>query len=356
MVSMSIILPTARDNYAILGLEKIPTLTPTIESLKTQTFKDFELIVVDALYEDRPKLFQGDLFNASDLPFAVSHIPLENNSVFNHGYWRDQARWSVCGALNSGIIHAKGELLVRIDDCSEFGHDFLQRFWDGYRNGYFPMAMHIRYIGGVPALYNSNYIERMLKEGETHSNMDTLRKVYAENDLVRDTRYRFVKDKGGAMIAPHNWYYGYSSVPLKAALKINGYDELFDGDKSLEDVDFGSRLEMAGYKNKLHLDINHQVIEHEHMPISSRVNKPGKPIKCNYAIYLLKRKRKSWRSNASRLTRRDLRFIRAESLKGPCSPTPDFYDDNCNGKLFDMWANRRVIFDLNKERQIRSNV
>ena len=259
MVSISIILPPDRGDYQIDGLPDIHMFQSTINSLKCQTFKDFELIIIDALHHIRPNLFQGEPFDKDKLSFPVKHIPIEHNDRFNHRFCMDNNRWNVCGTLNTGIIHANGELLVRIDDCSEFESDYLKKFWEGYQSGYFPMAMHIRYLEGKPAHLNDEYRKKGY-ESSTSSNFgsknafepnrdEILRKIYGEGGLVRDTRYSYVKDAGGRMTAYVNWYYGYSSISLNEALKINGYDELFDGDRGLSDVDFGSRLELAGNKN-----------------------------------------------------------------------------------------------------------
>ena len=362
MASISIILPTARDNYSIIGLPNIHIFQPTINSLKNQSFKDFELIIIDALYHLRPKLFQGEPFREDKLPFRVKHIPIEHNDRFNHRFWMDNRRWNVCGTLNTGIIHAEGKLLVRIDDCSEFESGYIKKFWEGYQSGYWPMAMHIKYLEGKPAYLNHEYrkkgyesstsVNYGCKNSFEHNKDDILRKVYGEGGLIRDTRYDTVKKEGGKKIGPHEWYYGYSSVPLKAALKVNGYDELFDADKSLEDTDMGSRLEMAGFKDKFLLDINHQVVEHEHLPIAENlVNKDIKPIKCNYAIYLNNRKRNRWKANSSTLSEKDIKHIRKESLKSPCSPTSNFYDNNCKGRMFDMWVKNQPLFDLKEERK-----
>lgn len=362
MVSISIILPTARGDYPIVGLPNIHMFQPTIESLKIQTFKDFELIIIDALHNLRPKLFQGEPFRPDTLPFNVRHVPIALTPKFNHRFWMDNKRWNVCGTLNTGIIHAKGELLVRIDDCSEFDSDFLKRFWEGYQSGYWPCAMHIRYLDGKPARLNKEYLKKGYEassyyildfDRDTKKRDETLRNIYGEGGLIRDTRYDIVKKEGGRKIAPPEWYYGYSSVSLEAALKVNGYDELFDGDKSLEDADMGSRLQMAGYENKFLLDINHQVIEHEHGPIvENLIDNNTKPVKCNYAIYLVNRKRNRWKANSSILSEKDVEFIRSESLKPPCSPTPNFYDDNCRGKMFNIWTRNQPVFDLKEERKL----
>lgn len=360
MVSMSIIMPTARGNHPIIGLPGVHMLRPTIDSLKNQTFNDFELIIVDALYDKRQKLFQGEPFHADKLPFPVRHIPIERNSIHNHRFWMDNRRWDVCGTLNTGIIHAKGELLIRVDDCSEFESDYLKKFWEGYQSGYFPMAMHIKYLNGMPERLNK---EHLYKDNEINYNIsfgtDTrdllLKKSYGESGLVRDSRYDQVKSKGERMIAPHEWYYGYSSISLEAVLKVNGYDELFDGDKSLEDVDMGSRLDMAGYNDKTFLDVDHQVIEHEHAGPDIMIDGWLKPIKCNYAIYLMNRNKNRWKANSGVLDNDDIRFIVEESLKPPCSPTPNFYDGNCSGTWWDMWLNNRPVFDLREERKLYHN-
>ncbi len=153
------------------------------------------------------------------------------------------------------------------------------------------------------------------------------------------------------MIGHQQWFYGYSSLSLEAALKVNGFNELFDGDKGQEDQEMGLRLSMAGYNDLFLLDVNHWVIEHEHNPIPLDVIKEDKRnIKCNYAIFLLNKMNRRWRANSERLTEEDLAFIRAESLKPPCSPRPNFYDEDCRGELFDLWASNQPIFDLREER------
>lgn len=352
MVEISLIMPTARNDYPIIGLPELHMLEPTLNSLEEQTFRDFELIVVDRLYDRRSELFDGKPFKRENLGFPIKHVPVHPN----HWFWIDRKRWAVCAALNTGILHAEGELLVRLDDCSQFDSDYLEKFWEGYQSGCFPLAMHTRYRGGKQAYYNEGYreggYEFVRHAWETpEERRQILSRIYREGDRVRDTRWPVVERRGGRMTAPVNWMYGYSSFSLEAALRVNGFDERFDGQKSLEDVDFGSRLEMAGYRDAFALDVNLWVIEHEHQPIPPEVISPGvKPIVCNYALYLLNRRKRRWRANCDRLTDEDLRFIREESLKPPCSPKPNFYQDDCGGELFRLWATHQPVFNLREER------
>lgn len=347
-MDISVIMATARPDYPIIGQPEVRLLVPTIKSLSDQTFKDFEFILVDALHSRR------EPYDFSKLSFPVKHVPVHPN----HRFWLDRGRWNVCGQLNTGILHAEGELLVRIDDCSEFGEDFLQRFWDGYQKGFFPMAMHIRYLDGKPAKVDKEYMEKgyeaqrpFLYQRLEPDRNEILRRIYGEEGLVRDTRYPIVKAKGGHMIAPPEWFYGYSSLSLEAALKVNGFNELFDGDKGQEDQEMGMRLSMAGYSDMFLLDEEHQVIEHEHEAIPADIiTRNVRPIKCNYAIFLLNRSKGRWKANSELLMEEDLEFIREESLRPPCSPRPNFYQDDCQGELFDLWAQNVNIFDLREER------
>jgi len=315
MYDISVIIPTARYDYPIIGQPHLHMLEITLNSLIKQTFKEFEVIIIDALYSKRN-------FPFDKLPITCKHIPIHSN----HRFWIDRKRWNVCGTLNTGIMHSEGELIVRIDDCSEFDVNYLKRIWDEYETGLWLQGMHIKFLEG-----------RLAKD---------------DNDnVIMDSRLPFVKNNGGRMIGPHQWMYGYSSFTNEAALKINGFDELFDGDKQQEDQDFGSRLVMAGYENKFLLDSNHTVIEHEHGPIPNEIIDSALPnIKCNYAIYRLNRIKNSYRANETILTQEDINFIKKETLKPPCSPRPKMYADNCEGDLFKLWIKNQNIFSLREER------
>ena len=345
MLDVSVVTPTARDDYSILGQPCLHYLESTMKSLANQTFKDFELVLVDALHDSRDYDFSG-------LPFPVKHVPVHPN----HRFWLDRKRWSVCASLNTGIIHSEGELIVRIDDCSEFDSGYLERCWKKYLEGFFLLGMHIRYHAGKPARVNKDYLEKgyEAKYSETFEPADRkelLRQLYGDEGLVRDSRFPRVEARGGQMMAFRSWMYGYSSFPLEVALKVNGFDENFDGDKSIEDQDFGNRIWMAGYSDRFLLDVNHTVIEHEHKSVPEEVITPGlKPIKCNYALYLINGRKGRFKANVDDLTEEDYQFVIDESLKPPCSPTPSFYEDDCAGELFRAWKDRRPVFNLREER------
>lgn len=347
MVNISVILCTARSDFPIIGLSQVHLFETTLRSLCNQSFKSFELVLVDAFYEKRKD------HDFSELPFPLKHVPPHPN----HRFWLDRKRWNVCGMLNTGILHAEGELLVRCDDCSQFGSDFLQRFWEGYEKGFFPLAMHTRYREGEQAYYTEEYRQQGYEfQREKADRQKVLEEHYGKGQPIRDTRWSFVEQSGGRMLAPPIWYYGYSSMSLEAALKVNGYDEAFDGSKSLEDCDMGSRLSMAGYKDLFSLDTNHWVIEHEHEAIPPEViSSDAKPMVCNYGIYLFNNSRGRWMANSNNLTLQDCEWIRNEVCPR-CSNHQRCLGEYFQGKFFIvegdlvMWLAGQHTFSLREER------
>ena len=178
-----------------------------------------------------------------------------------------------------------------------------------------------------------------------------LSEVYPDGSPIRDSRWHSVETAGGRLTAEKDQFYGYSGFSLDAALKVNGFDELLDGDASQMDVDFGIRLWMAGYQKMFLLDKDIWVIEHEHQSLSSRViDLPCENIKCNHAVMLNSMNRNHWRAHSYELTEEELEEIVAETLRPPCSPNQGMYQDDCKGSLFKLWKEHKPIFNLREER------
>jgi len=345
MVSISVVLATARDDYSIIGMPNTHIFEPTLKSLEQQSLTDFELIVVDALWE-----YRKDYFHDKNYPFPIKHLKPKPS------IWQKFGAWQVCNQLNTAIIHSKGELIVRIDDCCSFGSEFLEKFWEWYKRGYFAQALVVYHHGTKPLVYNEEAKELYAKtftspavKGETYKEIvEKLDRLYKPGEIIRDSRRRFVEGKGVVYGNMPHWFYGYGAVSLEAFLKINGYDENFDQCKSLEAMDVGSRLEMAGYPN-LVLDETLTVIEHFHGPVSKKaVWYQGKPAKCNYALYKLNQMKKRFRANSDKLTEEDLKFVWEETCRTPCSHSGG---KDYDYEMFRLWSQHQPIFSLEEERE-----
>lgn len=202
MPKISVILCTVRPDGAYLEhinkdgnpekgwgcLEKI------LNDLERQTFRDFELIIVDGLYNHRKLPFIN--YN-----YQIKHAP-PRETIFTK-----LKKVSISAYRNTGLIYANGELCVNLDDCCELPRDYLGKIWYGYN-----------------------------KHGVCIS------PTWPENGDIR---------KEGIVNKTNESIYGFGSYPLNIAIKLNGYDEAYDGSQGLEDVDWFIRLKAVGVEQAL---------------------------------------------------------------------------------------------------------
>jgi len=121
---------------------------------------------------------------------------------------------------NTGIINAQGELLFFLDDMTIFNENLLSEVWDNYQNGFYTTCQVIKRIKVVDDKIQGNYKLKGL-------------------------------EKNGLLNNSSTWTYGMS-ISLKETLKINGFDEIYDGSFGGTDIDFGRRLSLASrYQRKI---------------------------------------------------------------------------------------------------------
>lgn len=128
--------------------------------------------------------------------------------------------WAKCNALNTGTAKAKGEQIVYLDDSMFVDEDFL--LWHSSAAGRgLALAGQMKSVTGF-----------IVTEKEFRY------QPYGQPDA------RASHPPG---LCPGNFLFGSNmSVPTKWVFKINGHDEAFDGERGLEDIDFGIRLQRSG--------------------------------------------------------------------------------------------------------------
>jgi Methyltransferase domain len=218
---VSVVLNTARSDDSFRGL---PILGSILGDLEKQTFRDFEFIIVDGLHHDRHRDLIGHPY-----PFRVLHVPPKQTVMVKDG------RCSICAYKNTGFAHARGELIITIDDGCKLDEGFIARVveeWDERGN-----------------MLNAMY------EG-IHDDGTPMERIGAI-----DSRGIYLGQDGRCVGKPGDYQrppmYGFASFPLEAVLTVNGYDEMYDGARGLEDCDMGWRLQRAGYR--IALDVRHKV-------------------------------------------------------------------------------------------------
>ncbi len=332
MPKISIVYVTCRPDYPIVDMPETHQFTPFLESLKKQTFTDFEVIFTDFLHSKRK-------YDFSSYPFKIKHIdPSEFSWAWKKGLWAIQ------DGFNWGLIHAEGELLLWFGDCCEIpNNDALQLWWEWYKKGYFANALTLNYKGNVPILLSNGTV-------------------------VRDSRWQFVdKTANGIYYARGQQYSGYAASSLRSMIEINGYDSNFDGSPALSDAEAGLRLEELGYK--FVCDKRLTMIERAHVGIAvasiapdgtrppSKLDKneytelwgmPDHDFRSNYSLLLLNQEKRRTRANDYALTEEELKWIMEHGEKwGIPSPQIGTY----RYKLLMEWFNDPPMFDIYELRQ-----
>lgn len=351
---ISFVTITARPDYPYLGRPDLNIFEPMIESLKLQTMKDFELIIVDHLYDERK-----DYFKDKNLPFKVKHVPARPN------VWHDAGLCGICTQYNKGIIYADGELLYFSGEGYLFLPQYCERLWAHYKQGYFPYTWYFydntfssKDIPGDDADYSYLKLPSYNMSG------------YVGQRINIDHRpvHAFKGNELEVYPAPWEWWYGLSSTPLDAMLKINGFAEWFDPDQSLSDCDVGSRLQLAGYKFALFRDLFGIRPRTDTNMWNPKLRKDGTSVKCSLPLIYWSRHHNRYRANECELTDEDIRWIKEEycgkqcTIREQCKTQNAYqypfehkegYGYKCEKKLFDFWRTHQTRINLTEERQKR---
>jgi len=355
MTKITFILITAREDFPYSGNPTMHVFTPTLEALKAQTEKGFELVVVDALWHKRKEYFKN-----LHLPFKVKHVPAQPN------IWIDRGSPGICTQYNKGIIYADGELLFFTGDSYMVRPDFMKNLWERYTQGFFPLAWYLYdHTNGGAKKYHEAGTPRLVSPVPYNILGYDGQEVFVEH------RYD-IAFKGNREVfqAPWNWWFGCSSASLEAMLAINGFSHRFDGDRMLLDCDVGSRLELAGYGKHLALFKNIFLIR---IPTdanvwSSILPKGAPSIKCQYPMIYYNRYFNLPKANTSNITEEEIKWIKEEfcakqcDIRELCKTQHPWqypfehkagYGYASNKELFEFWKKTPTIIDLRAERQKR---
>ena len=253
-MKISIILPTNRPQgpmYAINSLLK-----------QTLPLEDWELIIVDDYPSDlRQKML-----------LEMSYISgLENLRVFKSkpNYWRSNRL--IANARNTGLIHARGELVVFLDDFCWVPPRWLEEHWNTYKKTPYTMIGAGKAVKYVPGRYYD------LDQLPLPDVGDKVEGAFIRNLAqfkVSDTRGpNSLRDCGGG------WFYTMNaSAPLDKIVQINGFDEEYDL-TSEEDIDLGVRLERAGCRFFYRPDYDCTVFHVDHREVDAEMKKQPKKYK-----------------------------------------------------------------------------
>ena len=170
----------------------------------------FEWVIVDDLYEQRREWVAS--FKTA---FPIHHMaPRFLNTQFD-----------AVGAINTGFLHARGELLYLLVDYVEPSSSAIRRHWELYQE-YGPKVVV------MGPLYDA------LPNGEVRR--------YGERVWNRQLNPYLGEVTSDSYITRFAWFGVNDSVPLKCVLDVNGMDERMSGMRGGGDAELGIRLQRYG--------------------------------------------------------------------------------------------------------------
>jgi len=347
MKKTSCIYVTARPSDAMIGRKDECHIKLFLDSLKKQTMApdDFEVMIADCYYDKRPEQdhIRDNTYRGVKYPFTIYHWQVKSP-------WLKRGLWTYQASFNQGIMLSDAEMLCLFGDCCEPIPEYLERMWAWHKKGYFAMGLVIYKINNVLALKNQ------IAEG----NFIKHNRDWDAHHVIRDSRWVFVENAPDGVYTPIGFhsaqsFHGYASMPIEAALKINGFDENMDGTRGVHDIDTGIRLMHAGYIEKVVLDKNIHIFEnrHENVP-KSVLSYEGPPIRSNYSLMMLNNEAKRIRSNSQTLSDSDLDWMWNSHTTNETRAKTYDYRQNTH---YQWWVKHQPIFDiLDLRKKVQDNL
>lgn len=195
-----------------------------VAALKTQTFKDFEWVFVDDLYDER----KDEMAKLVDGAFPFTHL-----------HQKDVVDYFAVGAgHNDGFVRCRGELIFFMIDYTALEAHCLEKHWKLYQQ--FPNAFFSGSCYEVP--FQPDQPPTCAILGAPNYRVNLFTSGYSRWTYIKDSLYS-VQENG-----IQNWWGGRcDSAPTEALLQCNGMDERLDGGHGYHDDDLAQRMHIAGY-------------------------------------------------------------------------------------------------------------
>lgn len=306
-----------------------------IEAMMCQEYRgEFELIIVDLLYHQRKEQF-GEILNNTKCrdKFDVLYIPEKSNP------FKEKRVLRVSTPKNTGLIFARNEFIVATDDCQVLHPDSLTMLSEWAEQGH----------GAIMC-----YEKRRWEKGEggaisrgTDGREVALGVAPGTNKLLPAGHIGFL---GGTM----------AMLPVEIFIRVNGWDEMFDGSRQFGDGEIIERISRTGIK--MAFENRQKVIEYNCWKSHNIGYDPGLVdakrlyTKCNYPYY-------KYVSSLQRVMANTGEH-REEAIKRMPNPTCNrFVDNKCSpnmhlcpwsmkyDELLDIFMDNRLVFDIKKVRE-----
>jgi len=217
-----------RVSVHIATRDRATELAQLLTTLRMQTFKDWDLVIVDG---SKP----SPLENTKFVKDCLNRLSCEGHGI---QYITEDVPLGVCQARNRALFEDKWEVdkIVRIDDDSILEPDYLQRLHDLSRGN------NIGGVGGVVPQWAAP---------PAYRNPDVLKGIF--NQVKFNKGKLEMSDDGGYQYTPNTILPSHhlrSSFMFnrKAALEVKGFSTEYGTVGFREETDFCLKLLMKGYR------------------------------------------------------------------------------------------------------------
>lgn len=226
-------------------------------TLKNQTFKDFELVTCDGLYDLRRDLVTEF---ADKSGITMKYLPDRGEGMY----------YGSMTAFNTCLMKCEGELVLHLEDYVYANPDWIDRHWalwekiKGRKNALFGMlglrhqCSFPEWIGQPDPIMMDNEIlckdpNILITAFKKPVEEIDFKSLVVMNDEVYKNNSVMITDEIGAVYPFSTNIYSNWSMPLGLFVILNGYDESFDRfEKGLVrvggDPHLSTRAEMVGMR------------------------------------------------------------------------------------------------------------
>ena len=252
----------------ICTIRPVPRWKLMLDSMEKQVFRDFEYIICDGLYDKRKTEVKKIL---KDYSFPITYI--KDKPWYHNDEEKVGKRPGLSSARNTGVIHARGDLMVWHDDNTWLPPEWLSRHVKVFNAGFDGAAgldHGVYTLGALKKYFETSYPAYVFENKPIRTNKcgacQTEDKPcnHVENigvdKLIKDYRGDYNGNKISVVdretgetiycnVLPVGWLYGSNmSIRTKYVLKINGFPEEFCGQMGSEDSFTTICLQRAGAK------------------------------------------------------------------------------------------------------------
>ena len=199
-------------------------------NMKRQTFQDFELILVDALWQEREDEVKAYI----------------NDPRLVYVRQKQKPEGALCGlahADNQGFAACQGELIVCLQDYIWINPYGLEKYWQAYQDN--PNIL----VTGVGHQYASPSKKDIVNP---QGQVTVFDKPYTGKPLIQCWSDPRLKIEGTTfyMCYPQDWELNWASIPRKIIVdELGGMDEQYDYEGfAWDNVNIAIRADMLGYK------------------------------------------------------------------------------------------------------------